>query len=115
MTKQDAVNEALEAYATGQAETAVIGQHSVYGWVWRDGEDVGGIAELRDVQEVFHDGIREEANRHVIWADGRPDQAIEGDALKFDSFAAAFKLGCDVDEVNTCRIGEMAHYGVTLR
>ena len=117
MTKQDAANEALEALATGEAETAIIGQHPVHGWVWRDGEDAGGIVELHHREEVFQADHQDIENRKVvIWEDGQPGEAVEVSCTgEFDLFAAAVKLGCEESAVRSCGIGEMQHYGVTLR
>ena len=116
MTKQDATNAALEALATGLAETAIIGQHPVYGWVWRDGEDASGIAELHHWEEVCQaDHQDAEVRKVVIWEEGKPGEAIEIDGSEeFDLFFAAVTLGCEESAVRSCGIGEMAHYGVTL-
>jgi hypothetical protein len=54
----------------------------------------------------------------IIWADGAIDCAIEIDVPEMsgvDIEKAASLLGCDADQVNQCRPGEMDFYGVTLK
>lgn len=51
----------------------------------------------------------------IIWKNGSPQQAKE---FRFTGYfridVAAQMLGCDVWEVNVCRPGEAAYYGVTI-
>ena len=53
----------------------------------------------------------------IIWAEGKPSEAIEMlvHPLKaFDIEAAAVLLNCEVDQVNQCSFGEMDAYSVSL-
>ena len=53
----------------------------------------------------------------IIWADGQTQQAAElaiDPREGFDVEGAADLLGCEVDQVNSCKPGEMSAYGVSL-
>jgi len=54
----------------------------------------------------------------VVWADDDPHNAIEMEVKPMsgpDIELAATLLGCEPEQVNLCRHGEMDFYGVALK
>lgn len=77
--------------------------------------------DRRTVHRPGGTGIPDRSNimntTYIIWADGAEDQAQElilPETAPYDVEFAAHKLGCEVEAVNMCSVGEMDHYGVSL-